>query len=344
MGNTNPQHLDSSHTGTVYTRSQGLYTVHTDDGAIVTCTASSAFYKELEGWFDQSASTNIRRKVKKVREIRQVDPVAIGDRVEFVDAGSPERGLITGILPRRSKLSRMEPGLERREQIIVSNVDQMIPVISARHPYPRWHLLDRYLATAEEAGIPVVICITKMDLADRDSVLEDEIATYRKIGYRVLLTSAESDTGIASMRGIDAMRRVLRRKVSVVMGISGVGKSTLLNAIQPGLGARVKAISEITGKGRHTTTQLQLYPLEGGGGVIDTPGMKMFGLWHIEPAELALYFREMKPYVGTCKFGLDCTHIHEPGCVVLEAVDAGKITQRRYESYVYLRDHIDPDY
>jgi ribosome biogenesis GTPase len=324
----------------VYRKSLGIYTVHDDHGQIVTCEASSQLRKDLEGWFEQSASTNIRRKVKDVREIRQVDPIAVGDRVRFAGAGADEhgpRGLIAEVLPRRNKLSRMEPGLKRREQLIVANVDQIIPVFSARSPEPKWALLDRTLACSEEAGIPALIVITKSDLIHKGA-LDARLNIYREIGYRVLLTSA------AHGGGIDALARVLRNKISVVIGLSGVGKSSLLNAVQPGLGLRVKAINDALGKGRHTTTHAELYPLDTGGAVVDTPGMKLFGLYHMQGADVSEYYREMRPYRGSCRFGMDCSHIHEPGCAILAAVDAGAISQERYESYVYLRDHLEPEY
>lgn len=326
--------------GTVYRKSLGVYIVHDDQGRIVTCEASSQLRKEIEGWFEQSASTNIRRKVKEVRDIRQVDPVAIGDRVRFADTAADShgpRGLIVEVLPRRNRLSRMEPGMKRREQIIVANVDQIIPVFSARSPEPKWQLLDRYLACAEEAGIPALICITKSDLIHKGA-LDVRLNIYRAVGYRVLLTSA------AHGGGIEALAKALRHKVSVVIGLSGVGKSTLLNAIQPGLGLRTKEINAHLGKGRHTTTHAELYPLDSGGAVIDTPGMKLFGLYHLRGMDLSEYYREMRPYRGACRFGLDCSHIHEPGCAILAAVDAGAISQERYESYVYLRDHLEPEY
>lgn len=323
--------------GTVYKKHLGTYVVHTDDGTRYTCGISSLLRKDIVGWFEDSKSTNIRRKVKEVREIRQVDPVAIGDRVRLIEAGSG-KGQITGVLPRSNKLSRIEPGREKREQIIVANIDQVIPVIAARRPNPRWHLMDRYLATAEAAGIPSIICITKIDLAPDDGDLQDIISDYRGMGYRLIVTSAS--TG----EGIDVLAKTLRKRTSVFVGLSGVGKSTLLNAIQPGLGLRVKEISKAHDKGVHTTTHLEMHPLTEGGGVVDTPGMKLFGMYHIEPQDAALYYRDLAQFVASCRFGVDCSHIHEPGCAVIDAVDAGLISHRRYESYLYLRSHLEPTY
>ena len=177
------------------------------------------------------------------------------------------------------------------------------------------------------------IVITKLDLVS--GALQDEIAAaaeeYRRIGYPVILVSAHSG------EGLDELRVALQDRLSVLLGKSGVGKTTLLNALQPGLGLRVHAVSQVTGKGRHTTTHLQLFPLEQGGAIIDTPGVREFGLWDVDPETLDECFVEMRPYIGKCRFGLDCTHDVEPGCAVRKAVMAGEISPRRYQSYLRLR-------
>jgi ribosome biogenesis GTPase len=254
--------------------------------------------------------------------------------VQFVDTGHGA-GLITEVLPRKSKLVRRSavpmPTAHPYEQIIVANVDQVVPIFSAAQPPPKWNLLDRYLASAESLDLPSLICITKLDLAGQDAQLQAEMDVYRQIGYRVLLTS------IVTGEGIEALRLALQGRISVFVGKSGVGKTSLLNAMQPGLGLRVNAVNQVTGKGKHTTTNLEMFPLENGGSVVDTPGMREFGLWEMDESDLALFFPEMRPFVGRCKFGLDCSHENEPGCAIRKAVAEGKIAPRRYATFQRLR-------
>lgn len=262
---------------------------------------------------------------------------ALGDRVRFrIQSGS---AVITARLPRQNQISRRSaapmPGAFAPEQVIAANIDLAVPVFAVQRPTPKWNLLDRYLVTAEAAGLPALVCITKMDLAGEDPALLDEIKTaaavYRQIGYPVILTSS------ATGAGIDELAQALVGKTTVLLGKSGVGKTSLLNALQPGLGLRVKTVIQSTGKGRHTTTHLEMFPLDTGGAVIDTPGVREFGLWDIQPGELDGLFPEMRPYLGRCRFGLNCRHDEEPGCAVRKAVVAGSIDPRRYQSYSRLR-------
>jgi ribosome biogenesis GTPase len=202
-------------------------------------------------------------------------------------------------------------------------------------PAPRWNLLDRYLVSAESLEIEAVVCLTKLDAAGNSELDEDvqqEIETYRRIGYRVLLTSAL--TG----EGMNRLRDTLSGQVSVLLGKSGVGKSSLLNALLPGLDLRVGEVSASTGKGRHTTTGAEMYALDSGGWLVDTAGTREFGLWDVEGDDLAWFFPEMRPYVGQCRFGLDCQHDEEPGCAVRQAVMQGQISPRRYFSMMKLKE------
>jgi ribosome biogenesis GTPase len=268
--------------------------------------------------------------------VEHIDPVAIGDRVRFNAAGD-SRGVITEILPRRSTLSRPAPipGQRVFEQVIVSNVDRVLPVFAAASPTPKWGLLDRYLVSAEASGLPVLIVITKLDLASQNRRLEADLEIYRQIGYKVCMVSAVTGQGLEELRG------ALAGRTSVLIGKSGVGKTSLLNALQPGLGLRVKEVGrgEI-GKGRHTTTHLEMFGLENGGALVDTPGMREFGLWDVSDDDLALFFPEMAGYVGQCKFGLSCRHDGEPGCAIRQAVMAEKISPYRYKSYLNLREEL----
>jgi ribosome biogenesis GTPase / thiamine phosphate phosphatase len=316
-------------TGVVVRKSQGVYSVRTAAGTLA-CELSSRLRKNLI--YPVAAPTSLHHRVQAVKDIGAVDPVAVGDRVQFHAAG-PHSGLITAVLPRTNALSRPAAGSKPLEQVIVANVDQVVPVFAAAQPAPKWELLDRYLVAAEAAGVPALIAITKLDvLPGRDAeALQAEMANYQRLGYAVSFTSTLDGTGL------DAFRAALHGRVSVFVGKSGVGKTSLLNAVEPGLGLRVKAVSQATEKGRHTTSQLELFDLALGGQVIDTPGMREFGLWSLSGPDLAQGFVEMRPYLGRCKFGLDCTHDHEPGCAIKIAVAAGAISERRYQSYLRLQ-------
>lgn len=324
---------DEDGVGVVFRKTTGHYTVHAD-GREYDCELSSLIRKQLI--YPTADPTSLRPVVQAVREIEHVDPVAIGDRVRFVDAGDG-RGMITGILPRLSKLSRPAtvPGRRVFEQVIVSNADLVLPVFSVADPTPKWGLLDRYLVSAEAAELPILIVINKCDLADKNPKLNADIETYRRIGYSFLLVSA------ATGEGIPELKDALRGRTSVLVGKSGVGKTSLLNAIQPGLGLRVKEVSRgELGKGRHTTTHLEMFTLDFGGALVDTPGMREFGLWNIPADELAYLFPEMAGYVGRCKFGMSCSHDREPGCAIRKAVVIGDINPHRYKSYMHLKEEL----
>ncbi|MBK9923915.1 MAG: ribosome small subunit-dependent GTPase A [Anaerolineales bacterium] len=324
---------DQDDKGVVFRKTLGRYTVHTEEREL-DCGVSSLLHKQLI--YSTADPTSMRRTVQAVRELDHVDPIAIGDRVRYVDAGQG-RGMITEVLPRLSKLSRPAAVTGQRifEQVIVSNADLVIPVFAATNPPPKWGLLDRYLVTAEAAELPVLIVITKMDLANGNNKLDTELETYRRIGYPIRAVS--SVTG----EGIEELKETLQGKMSVLIGKSGVGKTSLLNAIQPGLGLRVKAVSNgELGKGRHTTTHLEMFKLDTGGTIVDTPGMREFGLWNISPDELAYLFPEMAEHVGRCKFGLSCHHDNEPGCAIRKAVMDGMVSPHRYKSYMNLRSEL----
>ena len=319
--------------GVVFRKTLGHYTVHAN-GRELDCTLSSLIHKNLI--YSTADPTSMRTRVQEVREIEHVDPVAIGDRVRFADAGAG-RGMITEVLPRSSSFSRTAavPGGHAFEQVIAANVDQIIPIFAAASPTPKWGLLDRYLVAAEAAGLSCLIVITKLDLAWKNAELEQDLEIYRKIGYPIHMVS--SNTG----EGLEELKSMLQGKMSVLVGKSGVGKTSLLNAIQPGLGLRVKAVSDgELGKGRHTTTHYEMFELDAGGTLLDTPGMREFSLWDIAPDELADFFPEIAGYVGQCKFGLSCHHDREPGCAIRKAVMAGAMNPYRYKSYMNLRGEL----
>jgi ribosome biogenesis GTPase len=233
------------------------------------------------------------------------------------------------------------PDAHAFEQVIVANVDQVVPVFAAANPAPAWHMLDRYLVACESRELPAVIVINKIDLAlDVTGALDEDttaaIDEYRRIGYPVIPVSAV--TG----EGLPALKSALEGRVSVLVGKSGVGKSSLLNALQPGLGLKVNEVSKGNGRGRHTTSHMEMFPLEfeGGGAIVDTPGTREFGLWNIDPDTLEECFPEMRPFLGRCRFKLGCRHDEEPGCAIRKAVSEGTISDRRYFSFMKLR--VDP--
>jgi len=319
--------------GVVYRKTLGHYTVRAN-GREIDCVLSSLLRKQLI--YPIADPTSLRHRVREVREVEHIDPVAIGDHVHFFDVGDGT-GMINEVLPRQSALSRPAPVPGQRvfEQVIVSNVDQIIPVFAAASPTPKWGLLDRYLVSAEASDLPALIVITKLDLAYKNRQLEADLEIYRRIGYPICMVS--SVTG----QGLDELKGLLAGRTSVLIGKSGVGKTSLLNAIQPELGLRVKEVSHgDIGKGRHTTTHLEMFSLDIGGMLVDTPGMREFGLWDVSGEDLALFFPEMAGYIGQCKFGLSCRHDSEPGCAIRKAVMAEKISPYRYKSYLNLRGEI----
>ena len=245
-----------------------------------------------------------------------------------------EEGVIEEILPRRTKFSRRYPGKrDPTEQIVVANADQVVTVLSVRQPDLNLRFLDRFLILAEVGEMDAVVCLNKVDLIDAAErrKLDSVLSAYERLDYPVLFTS------INHPQTIERLRDLLRDKFSVIVGASGVGKSSLLNAVQPGLALRVGEVGAKTGKGRHTTTLVELFCLEVGGEVADTPGIREVGLWGVDTEHLDLYFPEMESHLGKCRY-TDCVHLSEPGCAVIEAVNTGEISNVRYLSYVSLRN------
>jgi ribosome biogenesis GTPase len=324
-------------TGVVYKKTIGNYTVH-NNSRVVVCELSNRIRKQLI--YPTADAGSLHHRVQKVVELEHMDPIAVGDEVSFI-LSQDGKGLIVELLPRRNKLTRrsavpkpLHHGAHPFEQIIVTNVDQVVPVLAAAQPELKWNLLDRYLASAETGGISSLICITKLDLVKRsEQSLREALGEYERIGYSFVLTSSYSG------EGIDELKAALTGKTSVFVGKSGVGKTALLNALQPGLGLRVREVNQVTGKGKHTTTNLEMFSLESGGAIVDTPGTREFGLWQYDD-DLALLFPEMRSLVGKCRFGVDCQHDEEPGCAIRKAVMQGQILPRRYQSYLTLNEEI----
>ena len=260
---------------------------------------------------------------------RQGDLVALGDQV-LVTPLDKTTGMIESVEPRTRLLSRLDPtprGLY--QQIIIANPDQAVFVFACADPAPHLGMLDRFLVICEKQGIPSLIVANKADLVTPEQA-QALFGRYPAIGYPVIYSSARLG------QGVEALREHLTGKLSVLAGPSGVGKSSLLNAIQPGLGLAVREISQVTSKGRHTTVVRQLFPLLAGGYVADTPGLKALALWDIEPEELDGYFPEISKRVADCQFS-DCSHVNEPGCAIKAAVSSGEIHYERYESYLRMR-------
>jgi ribosome biogenesis GTPase len=293
--------------------------------------SQSGFYTVRHG--DQDRTCTLPGRFKQGRRLVK-NPVVIGDHVETRDLGSGE-GVIEHILPRRNELARAAAGGTGLKHVLAANLDFVLLAMSLHEPPLNMARLDRYLLAAEQSEIPPLILITKLDLGTMEEA-EDAAQTYRKIGYPVILTSSKSG------QGLELLRDRLVGHVSAIVGPSGVGKSSVLNALQPGLGLKFAAISSATGKGMHTTTVAELLPLDGGGYLADTPGLRELAPWNLHAEELPLLFPEMSPYLDDCRFAR-CTHLREPGCAVRQAVEAGEIDPRRYRSYVKIRtEEIEP--
>jgi ribosome biogenesis GTPase len=267
----------------------------------------------------------LRCKVRRLLKTMTTDErniVTTGDRV-WVRPAPGEEGFIEGVEPRHGILTRASRG---REHVLVANVDQVVIVVALKEPELKPHLIDRYLVSAEQGQIRPIVCLNKADLVDPVDY-QPFIGFYSQLGVPALLTSAR--TGL----GLERLRRLLANRQTVFSGQSGVGKSSLLNAIQPGLGLAVRSVSEVNQKGRHTTSTAQLLELHFAGWVVDTPGIRQFELWDILPEEVEGFFAEFRPYVPLCGYP-DCTHTHEDRCAIKEAVARRQISDRRYLSYL----------
>jgi ribosome biogenesis GTPase len=297
--------------------------------------------------------TSLRGRLKKVDTGRRADgsirrdtieahasriKLAVGDRVRLErDTSGDGAWAIAEILPRRSRLARRAPGGGKGERVIAANVDQVVVMFAAAKPEPHPRMLDRFLVIAEGNDLRARIIINKIELVgDREAHVR--FADYERAGYEVHFVSVKEQVGL------EEVRQVLAGRVSVVSGPSGVGKSSLLNALQPGLGLRVSEISESVNKGRHTTVGAFLHPLPApaGGAVVDTPGLREIGLWEFPIAELDVCFPEFRAPRERCRF-TDCAHVAEPGCAVRVAVDAGEVSRARYDSYLKLRREIEEE-
>ncbi|MEO1289749.1 MAG: ribosome small subunit-dependent GTPase A [Chloroflexota bacterium] len=294
--------------------------------------------------------TYICRLRGKLKEEAQASNIAtIGDRVmispnEHEDGIDELRGVIEEVQDRHTVLSRAVrttgkrgAGQAEREHVIIANPEQALFVFSAAHPTPNWKLLDRLLVTAEANEIAdVVIVINKIDTVT-PSLLDEYVEPYLKMDYAIMYTSALDGTGVA------ALSDILNDKISVLTGPSGVGKTSLLNHIQPNLGRVTNSISEYSQEGMHTTRDSALIKLDFGGYLADTPGIRQMNVWDVEPDELDAYFRDVREFSPYCKFG-NCTHTQEPKCAVLKAIETGELHQRRYDNYIELREELKETY
>lgn len=275
----------------------------------------------------ETRSVSLRGRLKK--ESGDAIKLAVGDDVILERDERGSAWAITGIEPRRSKLARRAPGGGHGERVIAANIDQVIIVFAAANPEPHPRMLDRFLVIAEGNDLKARIIINKIDLVDADATRE-RFADYTRAGYPLHFTSVKRGDGL------EEVREALSNRVSVLSGPSGVGKSSLMNTLFPGLNLRVGEISESVNKGRHTTVGAMLHPLPGGGAVVDTPGLREVGMWGLDPAALDVCFPELRPYLDNCRFR-DCTHAVEPGCAVRAALEAGEVSRARWESYLKLR-------
>lgn len=293
--------------GTVIKNTGFWYTVLTDDGREV----------------DSKVKGNFRLK-----GIRSTNPVAVGDGVEIC-VNAEGQALITAIDDRRNYIVRRSTNLSKQSHIIAANVDQAFLVVTVAHPETATTFIDRFLASAEAYSVPVVLVFNKTDLLSDEERRYQELMVrlYETVGYECRQVSA------ATGEGTDTLRTLLGDRVTLLSGNSGVGKSTLLNLLIPGAGARVADISDAHDTGMHTTTFSEMMPLPGGGWIIDTPGIKGFGSFDMEPEEIGSYFKEIFKFSKDCRFN-NCTHTHEPGCAVRQAVEDHYIAESRYRSYL----------
>lgn len=275
---------------------------------------------------------SIRRDTVAAAE--QTLKLAVGDRVRLERDPQAQTWAIDEILPRRSRLARRSPGGGKGERVIVANIDQVLVMFAAANPEPHPRMLDRFLVIAEANDLAARIIVNKIELVATENA-RDRFDVYERAGYPVHYVSVKQHTGLGGVHD------TLAGKVSVITGPSGVGKSSLLNALFPGLGLRVSEISESVNKGRHTTVGAFLHPLpvESGGAVVDTPGLREIGLWEFPIERLDSCFPELRAVRDECRFA-DCAHLSEPSCAVRKAIERGQVSAARYDSYVKLRGEI----
>ena len=292
--------------GLVIKNTGSWYTVLTDDDQLFDCKVKGNF---------------------RLKGIRSTNPVAVGDRVQIV-TNQEGTAFITEIEDRRNYIIRKSINLSKQSHIIAANVDQALLVVTVNYPQTSTTFIDRFLASAEAYRVPVILVFNKTDLLDADEARYQQmmITLYETIGYQCLQVSAE--TG----EGVEDLKKLLPGKITLLSGNSGVGKSTLINRLVPGANLRTSEISDAHNTGLHTTTFSEMIPMEGGW-VIDTPGIKGFGTFDMEPEELTSYFKEIFHYSQNCRFS-NCTHTHEPGCAVLKALEDHLLSQSRYQSYL----------
>jgi ribosome biogenesis GTPase / thiamine phosphate phosphatase len=294
-------------------------------GTVIKSTGS--WYRVLD---DSGRSWDCRLRGKfKIDGLRTTNPIAVGDRVVFHPESDQETGIITEMLGRKNHIVRKSTNLSRKSQVIAANLDQALLIATLHVPRTSTGFIDRFLVNCEAYSVPACIVFNKVDLYDEPELelLEQLIDIYSPLGYQCLKVSATKRICL------DEFNDLIKDKTSLLSGHSGVGKSTLINAIEPALNLKTAQISLVHLKGKHTTTFAEMFPLSNGGSVIDTPGIKEFGLVDFEQWELCHYFPEMRDLFNLCRFD-NCTHAHEPGCAVKEKVVEGLISQSRYHNYL----------
>jgi len=291
-------------------------------------TKSTGSWYLVQGEDGMRVECRIKGKFR-TKGIKTTNPIAVGDWVHYELEPDQESAIITELEPRKNYIIRRSVNLSKQTQIIGANVDQAMLVVTLASPPTSLGFIDRFLVTAEAYGIPAMLVFNKLDLFSDEGleILDDYMAIYEQIGYPCLAVSAQEGTHV------DEIRKTLKDKITLVSGHSGVGKSTLINSIEPAVALRTGKISDWSDKGKHTTTFAEMIDLSFGGKLIDTPGIRELGIVDIEKNELSHFFPEMRARLNQCRFH-NCRHINEPGCVILEAVENGEIETSRYESYL----------